>query len=84
MDSTFASFMANQYGWSEPSLELGRAAYPPVAGQPQTLAEVNVRLPLSLGNRHGLIAEPPVPADAHAASDGEQLRSTACRYFSPT
>ncbi len=56
MDSTFASFMANQYGWSEPSLELGRAAYPPEAGQPQTLAEVDVRLPLALGNRHGLVA----------------------------
>jgi hypothetical protein len=56
MDSTFASFMANQYGWSEPSLELGRAAYPPQAGQPQTLAEVTVRLPLALGNRHGLVA----------------------------
>ncbi|MGH7599167.1 MAG: helicase HerA-like domain-containing protein [bacterium] len=56
MDSTFASFMANQYGWSEPSLELGRAAYPPEAGQPQTLAEVNVRMPLALGNRHGLVA----------------------------
>jgi DNA helicase HerA-like ATPase len=56
MDPKFAQLMANQYGWSEPSLELGRIACPPEAGQPQKLVEVDVRLPLSLGNRHGLIA----------------------------
>ncbi|MDZ7300970.1 MAG: DUF853 domain-containing protein [candidate division KSB1 bacterium] len=56
MNSQFTQFMAGQYGWSEPSVELGRAAYPLEAGQQQKLAEVQVRLPLALGNRHGLIA----------------------------
>jgi len=56
MDAKFAELIGAQYGWMEPSLELGRAVYPPETGQPQTLAEIDVRLPLALGNRHGLIA----------------------------
>jgi len=56
MDPKFDQLLGAQYGWKEASLELGRAVYPPEAGQPQTLTNVQVRLPLPLGNRHGLIA----------------------------
>jgi len=56
MDPQFDQLLGAQYGWKEASLDLGRAVYPPEAGQQQTLTNVQVRLPLPLGNRHGLIA----------------------------
>jgi hypothetical protein len=56
MNPQFAQLIGAQYGWTDPSLELGRAVYPPEAAQSQTLAEITVRLPLALGNRHGLVA----------------------------
>lgn len=56
MDPKFDQLLGPQYGWKEASLDLGRAVYPPEAGQPQTLANIPVRLPLALGNRHGLVA----------------------------
>jgi DNA helicase HerA-like ATPase len=56
MDPKFAQLLGAQYGWTEPSLALGRAIHPLETGQPQTLTDVNVKIPLALGNRHGLIA----------------------------
>lgn len=56
MDPKFDQIVGAQYGWKEASLNLGRATYPPEAGQPQALSNISVRLPLALGNRHGLIA----------------------------
>jgi len=56
MDIKFDQLLGVQYGWKEASLNLGRAVYPPEVGQQQTLTNVQVRLPLPLGNRHGLIA----------------------------
>jgi len=55
----FDDFVSKQYGWSEPSLILGRALPPSsrdkAPGCPR-ISRAEVKLPLSMCNRHGIIA----------------------------
>ena len=75
----FAADLTQAYSFEGPGVRLGRPFVDPAA----PVTEVDVRIPLNLVNRHGLIAGAPGPKTKTLQLIAEQLSAAGCPVFAP-
>ena len=80
MDQAFRDAITAGYTFNEPTLTIGSAML-----DGELFNDVRVAVPLSILNRHGLVAAPPAPARPRPCScSPASSRKPACRSSSPT